>query len=64
MLREANDSGMMLTMALTRDLYYIISFLDVKSRDNRTLGDNVKWFAERSLNIFASERSDLASSMT
>lgn len=35
------DLGMSITMASTSDLYYIISFLDVKSRD-RALGDNIK----------------------
>lgn len=50
---------MMLIVAPIGDLYCIISFLDVKSRD-RALRANVNWFVERSLGIFAWESFDLA----
>lgn len=46
-------------MAPVGDLYCIISFLDIKSRD-RAMRDDVKWFVERSLDIFALDQFDLA----
>lgn len=41
--REAMELSMVLTLAPVRELYCIISFVDVKSRD-RSLEDNSTWF--------------------